>query len=112
MNWLCNINNWVCVVPYRVRTLNGIYFFKPLDPKNITNRRKKLVKHMNELPSKEERILASVKEIPKTALVLEEEHNITYNLKTDCNLPESKRVIYNKSYLQQSPQVPKPVSKK
>ena len=38
VNWLYGVKNWVYVVLSRVRTLSGLYLFKPLDTKNIINR--------------------------------------------------------------------------
>ena len=47
---------------------------------------------MNELASKEETTLASVKGIPKNSPVLENKHTITTIPNMDCKLPESKRL--------------------
>ena len=95
VNWLYGVKNWVYVVLSRVRTLSGLYFLKPLDPKKYHKQENKLTKHMNELASKEEKTLAYVKEIPKTSLVLENIHSITTIPNMDCKSLDSKRLRNN-----------------
>ena len=84
VNWFYGVKNWVYVVLSRVRTLSGLYLFKPLDPKKYHKQDNKLTKHMNELASKEEKTLASVKEIPTNSLVFENIHSITTIPNMDC----------------------------
>ena len=40
LSWFYGVKNWVYADLPRVRTLSGLYLFKPLDPKNIINRTK------------------------------------------------------------------------
>ena len=96
VSWFYGVKNWVYVVLSRVRTLSGLYLFKPLDPKKYHKQDNKLTKHMNELASKEEKTLASVKEIPKNSLVFENIHSITTIPNMDCKSLESKRLRNNK----------------
>ena len=54
VNWFYGVKNWAYVVLSRVRTLSGIYLFKPLDPKIYHKQDNKLTKHINELGSKKD----------------------------------------------------------
>ena len=112
VNWFYSVKNWVYVVLSRVRTLNGLYLFKPLDPKKYFKEDNKLTNHMNDLKALESKTLNSVKDVPKTSLELKMKSTFKSSSDTNGKLSKSNREKENvKRKLTQSSEASKSRSK-
>ena len=77
VSWFYGAKNWVYVVLSRVRTLRGLYLFKPLEYKKYFKEDNKLKKHMKELEEIETETLRSVEKFPKTSSLQRQEPTTT-----------------------------------
>ena len=77
VSWFYGAKNWVYVVLSRVRTLRGLYLFKPLDYDKYFKEDNKLKKHMKELEEIERQTLSSIEKLPKTSSLPRQEPSTT-----------------------------------
>ena len=106
VSWFYGAKNWVYVVLSRVRTLRGLYLFKPLDYDKYFKEDNKLKKHMKELEEIERQTLSSIEKLPKTSsLPRQEPSTISRPITGDVLLnSKAKRGNNNKRNRTQSTQ--------
>ena len=65
VNWFYSVKNWFYVVLSKVRTLSGLFLFKPLDFNKYYREDIKLKMHMKELQEKEKKLWLQLKKFPR-----------------------------------------------